>query len=336
MTSSRPHWLLAHFALAVAGTALSCGGVTEGGSTGGGGGAGSWTGGAGGVQSSGGAFSGGSGGASSGGSAGTLVGGSGGDSGGVGGSGMGGLGGTTAPAICNGVQCPVDQDCCLTDSKCFDPKASPGACVAPTQAGPQGQKPCGASSQCAPDEYCQPLNEALCLGPGYCASKTNCPGSYTGGFCGCNGVTYPNVQTACAAGVAVVGWAVCGEPVTVGAAGASAGKKVTYCALDTQCASGAKCCGITGLCYDPSKAALCSFPPPGTTVPCLDDTQCIQGVEYCSGQGCTDPGGCADIPGSGSCTGELTPVCGCNGKSYANAGCAAAAGVRVAHAGQCP
>ncbi len=38
----------------------------------------------------------------------------------------------------------------------------------------------------------------------------------------------------------------------------------------------------------------------------------------------------------GFVTGELDPVCGCNGKSYVNAKCAAVDGVRIAHAGQCP
>lgn len=80
--------------------------------------------------------------------------------------------GTSAPSLCAGVECAAHEDCCLADGKCFDPKASPGACVAPSTPGPQGQKPCMASSQCAADEYCQPSNQALCLGPGYCASRT--------------------------------------------------------------------------------------------------------------------------------------------------------------------
>jgi hypothetical protein len=249
--------------------------------------------------------------------------------------GAGGVAGNLPPVMCGGVQCAAHADCCLTSSQCFDPAANPGACTAPTQPGPQGQKPCGASSQCAPGEYCEPSNDSLCLGPGFCVSKTNCGwSSPPAALCGCNGVTYPDVQTACAAGVSLIGDAACGEPVTVGAGGGSSGKTVTFCATGAQCAPGEQCCGITGLCYDPSKPVLCSFPPAGTSVPCIDDTQCIQGVEYCKGPGCTEPGGCALI--SGSCTGELAPVCGCNGKSYTNEGCAAVAGTRVAHDGQCP
>ncbi len=244
--------------------------------------------------------------------------------------------GTSAPWLCAGVECAAHEDCCLADGKCFDPKASPGACVAPSTPGPQGQKPCTASSQCAADEYCQPSNQALCLGPGYCASRTNCPSSSASSFCACNGVTYPDLQTACAAGATVIGMGPCGVPVTAGGGGSSSGKLITLCAIDAHCESGQKCCSITGVCYDASLPVLCSFPPPGSSVPCLDDSHCMDGVEYCSGAGCTGPGGCVSMPGTGSCTGEFTPVCGCNGKTYTNATCASVEGARLAHDGQCP
>jgi hypothetical protein len=84
-----------------------------------------------------------------------------------------------------------------------------------------------------------------------------------------------------------------------------------------------------------SRCACCSFPPEGTSFPCIDDNNCIVGVEYCYADGCDGPGGCIGIPGTGDCTGELAPVCGCNGKSYVNANCAATEGTRVAHAGEC-
>lgn len=127
-----------------------------------------------------------------------------------------------------------------------------------------------------------------------------------------------------------------GVPVTVGGGGSSSGKLVTACATDAHCESGEKCCSITGVCYDSSLPVLCSFPPPGSSVPCLDDSHCMDGVEYCSGAGCTGPGGCVSMPGTGSCTGEFTPVCGCNGKTYTNAACASVEGARLAHDGQCP
>lgn len=146
----------------------------------------------------------------------------------------------------------------------------------------------------------------------------------------------PDVQTACHAGVTVIGDVACGKTVTVGAGGASGGLTVRYCATDANCSGGQRWCGITGRCYDPSKPVLCSFPPPGTLTPCIDETQCSAGVQYCFAKGCDGPGGCVNLPGTGSCTGELAPVCGCNGKSYVNEACAAVAGTRVAHTGECP
>jgi hypothetical protein len=179
------------------------------------------------------------------------------------------------------------------------------------------------------------LNSALCLGPGYCVANDNCGGSGVP-VCGCNGVTYPNKQTACGAGVAVIGFGECGKTQVIGAAGASGGKIVTYCATNAMCPPGEQCCSITGQCYDPALPALCSFPPEGTSFPCVDDGQCLDGPEYCFAETCDAPGGCVSVPGTGSCTGEVDPVCGCNGKTYLNKGCAAVDGVRVAHAGQCP
>lgn len=71
----------------------------------------------------------------------------------------------------------------------------------------------------------------------------------------------------------------------------------------------------------------------GASGGCLEDRQC-NGFEFCFGSGCSGPGGCIGLS-SGACGGELKPVCGCDGRSYTNAGCAAAAGVRTAHDGVC-
>jgi len=153
-------------------------------------------------------------------------------------------------------------------------------------------------------------------------------------MCGCDGVTYPDVQTACALGVTIIGTGKCGETQTIGAGGESAGKVLTYCATSSMCPSGQECCSITGQCYDSTKPELCAPPPDGTKFPCLDDSQCITPYEYCYAATCDGPGGCVNRPGT--CSGELVPVCGCNGKSYVNAECAAVDGTRVAHTGQCP
>ena len=255
--------------------------------------------------------------------------------GGSAGGGTGGVAGSGGKpyegVFCAGSPCAPNEDCCLVDGTCFDPVADPGACAAPTTPGRRGLTSCTASSQCNPGEYC--ATQELCLGPGLCQSLTNCGSSSGMPMCGCDGVTYPDVQTACAVGVTIVGPGECGKPQVIGAGGSSAGKTVTYCATAAQCAAGEACCSITGQCHDASEPALCAFPPEGTTFPCVDDSQCYEGYEYCHGDGCSGPGGCKAIPST--CSGELEPVCGCDGQSYVNAGCAAAAGVRVDHPGEC-
>jgi hypothetical protein len=107
---------------------------------------------------------------------------------------------------------------------------------------------------------------------------------------------------------------------------------VIYCATSDQCPQGQQCCSITNRCYDASIPYLCTFPPAGTSLSCLEDRQC-SGSEFCSGPGCSGPGGCVS---PGSCGGELKPVCGCDGKSYTNAACALSAALRIAQQGMCP
>jgi hypothetical protein len=124
----------------------------------------------------------------------------------------------------------------------------------------------------------------------------------------------------------------CGKTVNIGQGGNSAGISRTLCGQDSQCASSERCCAITGFCYAEEKAALCALPPEGTTRPCLSNADCLTESEFCDGAGCDGPGGCKPF---GTCGAVLEPVCGCDGKSYVNAPCAASAGVRVASRGQC-
>lgn len=256
--------------------------------------------------------------------------------GGASGGTSGGTGGATSGVICAGVKCGPKEDCCLNNGVCFDPIANAGACAAPTEASPPGATPCASDSHCNPGEYCQPKNWGICIGTGLCASKTNCPTSSPGAYCACDGKTYQSVQAACAAGVIVIGAAECGVPTNVGGGGMSAGKITTFCGTDAHCSGGYKCCGLTGTCFDPATPVLCTPPPPGTRLSCIDDNDCVGEAEYCYAESCDGPGGCKLRPGGGSCTGELDPVCGCNGKSYVNATCAAVEGVRISHAGNCP
>ena len=262
---------------------------------------------------------------------------------------------TPMPTICAGVTCAVNQICCLLNGKCIDPSTATTSCPKPsasttdasssdssTEPSSTGQSqdgtsvPCGSNADCRPTQFCATSSSLLCLGPGVCESRSNC-GASTGTqkFCGCDGVTYSDIQTPCRVGVRIIpgSLAACGAPDDAGIPGTSLGPRdpVIYCGTSDQCPKGQSCCSITNRCYDTTIPYLCTFPPPGTSLPCLEDRQCGD-YEFCFGAGCSGPGGCVS---PGSCGGELTPVCGCDGKSYTSAGCARAAPVRVAHDGVC-
>jgi hypothetical protein len=249
------------------------------------------------------------------------------------------------PAVCGGVTCPSGQICCLVGGNCIDPSTAGTSCPKPsatssgTDAGLGSTSlSCASNADCLPTQFCtQPPGSLLCLGPGICQSRSNCGFSSgtTTKFCGCDGVNYPSVQAACVVGVSLMigSPTPCGTTVNPTPTPGSPRVAVTYCGGSDQCPTGQQCCSITGRCYDPSVPYLCTLPPPGTTISCVDDSQCTT-VEFCSGSGCSGPGGCLGF-GSGDCGGELSPVCGCDGNSYTNAGCAVAVGVRIAHDGVC-
>src|SRR5206468_1805748 len=162
------------------------------------------------------------------------------------------------------------------------------------------------NAQCGTRQFCI-MDSGLCQGTGHCNPIGNCgscsaPGS-TCTVCGCDGNTYPNMQTACLASatmVSVMG-AGCGETIDTdggrGAGGASDGgapRLVTLCGSSNDCGAGQLCCAITGFCYPTSDPDQCRMPPPGTRFPCTSDAQC-NSSEYCLGDGCSGPGGCVTM-----------------------------------------
>jgi hypothetical protein len=260
---------------------------------------------------------------------------------------------TPKPEVCGGVTCPSGQTCCLLGGNCIDPSTAETSCPKPSTSStsaPSTGAPsigvdaglgissvsCASNADCLPTQFCAPPpGTLLCLGPGTCQSRSNC-GYSTGTtqYCGCDGVNYPSVQSACVVGVRVMSGLPCATPVNP-AEGMPGTPRVPviYCGASDQCPQGQHCCSITGRCYDTSIPYLCTLPPPGTSLSCVDDSQCTN-IEFCSGLGCSGPGGClASL--TGNCGGELNPVCGCNGKTYTNAGCAAAVSVRIARVGAC-
>jgi len=265
----------------------------------------------------------------------------------------------SGPIHCAGKECATGEACCATSGKCFDPDADAGACPRPPDDGDQqGRRACASSAHCDPLFYCELDYNQLCGSVGHCQPISNC-GFCAGGddpstcrLCGCDGNTYPNVQTACQAGTAVAyQGAGCGETVqeggggTAGAAG-SAGSSgssgspnspprvITPCGTNDDCKrDGELCCGITNRCYPKDDAGQCGEPPEGTRFPCTSNAQC-QDYEYCAGEGCGTAGGCKARQ-SDQCGVVFTPVCGCDGVSYTSPDCATQSGTRVKSDGQC-
>jgi hypothetical protein len=252
--------------------------------------------------------------------------------------------GQVGSIVCAGVTCLASQICCIANGTCVDQATAASTCpksdLSSTTETPvgtsSGTKACGSNADCDVSEFCKPGSG--CLGAGTCTSRQEGCGFSFGamGFCGCDGVTYPTIQAACLAGVSTLGGpGGCGVAMdTQFAPGASGAPRdpIIYCGFDRQCPTGDKCCAITGRCYDGHIPYLCSKPPPGTMAPCLEDRQCAGG-EYCSGDGCSGPGGC--IIQGGECDGQLKPVCGCDGNTYTSATCLRPLGVRAAHSGVC-
>jgi Cys-rich repeat protein len=238
--------------------------------------------------------------------------------------------GTRAPGACGGVTCGAGQDCCMLTAKCFD-LTNRAACPKPPLDSNNNEQ-CGSNSDCPAGQFCE-SNTDFCTGPGFCQSQSNCGWSQDELYCGCNGISYPNMQSACAAGARRGSrfGAGCGMPLP---SAPDAGRVITLCGLDSQCPTGNRCCALTGQCYDPvTESGVCALPPAGTRFPCMVDSDCSVGAEYCAGATCSGPGGCKEV--GGNCNGELSPVCGCNGKNYMNASCADVSGARVRHSGYC-
>jgi hypothetical protein len=255
------------------------------------------------------------------------------------GTGAGGGAPIDPPALplCGGQPCSQGEACCLATSRCFDPTADPSPCPPPPDELEQG-KPCASNAHCAPNELCLGDSGLLCQQSGHCRPITgcgSCASSAPGGcrVCACDGTTYPDIQTACVAraqtkNVFGVG---CGETFVP-----SDGAQTTFCGTDADCPTGQRCCAITGACYPPTDPGRCVQPPAGTRFPCTAHDQCTVGSEYCAGDGCSGPEGCAQLGNPGDeCGVPFEPVCGCDGVTHANAACARMRGVRVAAPGEC-
>lgn len=258
------------------------------------------------------------------------------------------------PIHCGGKECADGEACCNSTGECFNPDDGSAVCPRPPDDDdPEGRRTCTSSAHCDPQFYCALDYGELCGAVGHCQPITNCGFCGGGDFgdgpnpcrlCGCDGNTYPNVQTACLARASIAyQGAGCGETVqeggggSAGAAGSSSlpPRVVTPCGSNDDCtAKGEECCTITNRCYPTSDPGQCAEPPAGTRFPCTSNAQC-QSNEMCVGDGgCDTPGGCVPLE-SGQCGIIFEPVCGCNGTTYTSADCATQSGVRVRYDGDC-
>jgi Kazal-type serine protease inhibitor-like protein len=214
-----------------------------------------------------------------------------------------------------------------------------------------GGTSCMTSDECGAKALCgRPIG--ACTRAGACVARPTACVSTFDPVCGCDGLTYDNECQAGLAGVSVAALGPC-------EAMACLGNK--DCPSGFMCHQAAGACGSVGVCSTmPQNCSTFMYQPvcgcDGRTYDnaCMA-TQAGVSVDYmgiCPGEKCASNPDCAYeeyycMRPSNSCNGngrcetrpevcyELwAPVCGCDGKIYANSCFAAQAGVSVANAGE--
>jgi hypothetical protein len=192
---------------------------------------------------------------------------------------------------------------CVAHSHGVSPRQSgecPSSAAPGVPAGPVGScGPGGAAASCTTGLFCRYTEAQYCgevSGPGECAEQPTVCTKEWAPVCGCDGRNYSNDCVAHSHGVSIRHRGLCQD-----AAQAAAGAVGASCGV-----AGAASCA-TGL--------FCQFPP----------------AAKCGAV--KKPGKCQPRPQA--CTADYNPVCGCDGKTYANACSAQAAGLSIKSKGAC-
>ncbi len=224
----------------------------------------------------------------------------------------------------------------------------------PAELAPGGKLPipiklCKTNAQCGAKQFCW-HRPGHCDGFGICAPIPDACTMQYDPVCGCNGKTYSNACHAYMEGVSVAHAGECKPAKCFSNADCPDG---TFC--DRPCsdvAAAGQCmpkptacpriwapvCGCDGKTYPNDcerRAAGVGLDHKGICQKgCTSNADCKAGF-YCKKKpgDCNGKGVCAQKPKV--CIEIYEPVCGCDGKTYGNACVAAAAGVDIAHKGQC-
>lgn len=233
---------------------------------------------------------------------------------------------------CERGRCAPGRFCCVASRRCVLDADAERYCPVPPPITTE-YPPCARNEHCPAGTYCQPAGRyRMCGGAGICRSTSNCDtcsgGSEYCSVCGCDGNTYENIQSACAAGVPIAIQGACG--VGRGEDGGTSPPRVG-CADDGQCSAGYRCCAITGTCIAETCVGCCAIAPPDTDGYCRSNRDCPRIGTFCGGVGCDALGTCIFTGGAAACLDgvEGRSVCGCDGRTYMNECFARAAGVRI-------
>ena len=218
------------------------------------------------------------------------------------------------------------------------PQATAGGQAQPTRCGTPG------SGSCASQQFCSFAPESTCgtLGPaGTCEPRpASCDQRTQDPVCGCDRRTYGGSCEAHLAGVSIARSGLCSVAECEAAGGHVAAQidgGAAVCSereLSWRIAPIANSATLAVCCWSAAQGATCGG---FAALPCASGEFCnyerTAGGQGCDGEIADAAGSCETKPQG--CTGQDSPVCGCDRHSYATACAAHGLGVSVLHPGAC-